>query len=288
MTAARRLPLLLLAAIALLLATSPASDAAPSRGVPSLLAQPAEGEEPPQPEPPEPSEGEGEEAEDEAEDEEEGEPPAPSGQPTAEQTAEEPEDEDEKWDVTAPPGPREEVTLDVREGTWMSLDVSPDGREIVFDLMGDLYTLPIGGGEARALTSDIAWQMQPRYSPDGRHIAFASDQGGGDNLWIMDRDGSNPRQVSKESFRLLTQPEWTPDGEFLVGRKHFTSTRSAGAGEMWLYHRSGGDGLQMTKKRTEQKDTGEPAFSPDGRYLYYSDDVTPGEVFEYRVEGDSV
>ena len=211
--------------------------------------------------------------------------PAPEGaepEAAAEGDEEEKEDEKPKWDVNAPPGPREEVTIDVREGTWMSLDVSPDGKEIAFDLLGDIYVIPIAGGEARALTSDIAWQMQPRYSPDGRHIAFTSDEGGGDNLWIMDRDGSDHRQVSKESFRLLNQPEWTPDGEFLVGRKHFTSQRSAGAGEMWLYHRGGGDGVQMTKRRTEQKDTGEPAFSPDGRYLYYSDDVTPGEVFEYN------
>ncbi|HEX9669516.1 MAG TPA: amidohydrolase family protein, partial [Thermoanaerobaculia bacterium] len=192
------------------------------------------------------------------------------------------EKEEEKWDVNNPPGPKEEVTIDVTTGTWMSLDVSPDGKEIVFDLLGDLYAVPIGGGEARALTNDIAWQEQPRYSPDGKKIAFTSDQGGGDNVWIADRDGKNPQQVSKETFRLLNSPDWSPDGEYIVARKHFTSQRSAGAGEMWLYHRSGGEGLQLTKRRTQQKDSGEPAFSPDGRYLYYSDDATPGEIFEYN------
>ena len=195
---------------------------------------------------------------------------------------EEAEKEEEKWDVNNPPGPKEEVTIDVTTGTWMSLDVSPDGQEIVFDLLGDLYAVPIGGGEARALTNDIAWQEQPRYSPDGKKLAFTSDQGGGDNVWISDRDGKNPQQVSKETFRLLNSPDWSPDGEYIVARKHFTSQRSAGAGEMWLYHRSGGEGLQLTKRRTQQKDSGEPAFSPDGRYLYYSDDSTPGEVFEYN------
>ena len=54
-----------------------------------------------------------------------------------------------KWDVNDPPGAETDVAIDVREGTWMSLDVSPDGAEIVFDLLGDLYTVPIGGGEAR-------------------------------------------------------------------------------------------------------------------------------------------
>jgi imidazolonepropionase-like amidohydrolase/dipeptidyl aminopeptidase/acylaminoacyl peptidase len=189
---------------------------------------------------------------------------------------------DEKWDVNNPPEPFKEIPIDVTEGTWLSLDVSPDGKEIAFDLLGDLYTIPIGGGEARALTNDVAWQMQPSYSPDGKHIAFTSDQGGGDNIWVSDRDGKNPRQVTKETFRLLNSPNWTPDGEYIVARKHFTSQRSLGAGEMWLYHRSGGGGLQMTKKPNDQKDAGEPVFSPDGRYLYFSQDTTPGPIFEYN------
>lgn len=206
--------------------------------------------------------------------------PAPANATAPASEAEKKKDE-KKWDVMNPPGPSHDVDIDVTSGTWMSVDVSPDGKEVAFDLLGDIYTIPIGGGEAKAITSGVAWDMQPRYSPNGKWIAFTSDRSGGDNIWIMNRDGSSPKQVSKESFRLLTQPAWTPDSEFLVARKHFTSERSLGAGEMWLYHRSGGDGLQMTKKRTDQKDTGEPVFSPDGKYLYFSDDVTPGGVFEY-------
>ncbi|MEE8411378.1 MAG: amidohydrolase, partial [Acidobacteriota bacterium] len=103
------------------------------------------------------------------------------------------EEEEDKWDVDNPPGEHYEIEIDTDEGTWMSLDVSPDGEEIVFDLLGDLYTIPIGGGEAEALTSGFAWDMQPRYSPDGTSIAFTSDRGGGDNIWVMDRDGSDPR-----------------------------------------------------------------------------------------------
>lgn len=186
-----------------------------------------------------------------------------------------------KWDVQNPPGPSRDIPIDVTQGTWMTVDVSPDGRTIVFDLLGDIYVMPIDGGEARGIASGVAWDMQPRWSPDGRHIAFTSDRGGGDNIWVMDADGSNPTQVSKETFRLLNQPEWSPDGEFIVARKHFTSSRSLGAGELWMYHRSGGGGVQMTERRTQQKDTGEPAFSPDGRYLYFSDDATPGGTFEY-------
>ncbi len=188
-----------------------------------------------------------------------------------------------KWEVAARHGPGHDAPIDTRRGTWMSLDVSPDGREIAFDLLGDLYTIPISGGEARALTTGGAWDMQPRYSPNGREIAFTSDRGGGDNIWVMNRDGSAPRAITHETFRLLNQPDWSPDGNMIVARKHFTSARSLGAGEMWLYHRSGiGSGVEMTKARTKQKDSNEPAFSPDGRMLYFSDDATPGGIFEYN------
>jgi imidazolonepropionase-like amidohydrolase/Tol biopolymer transport system component len=190
--------------------------------------------------------------------------------------------DEKKWDVNNPPGPHHDVSIDVTEGTWLSLDVSPDGREIAFDLLGDIYTVPIGGGEAKALTTGVAWDMQPRYSPNGKWIAFTSDRAGGDNVWIMNRDGSKPQQVTKESFRLLNSPNWSPDSEYIVARKHFTAERSLGAGEMWMYHRSGGEGLQLTKKRNDQKDSGEPAFSPDGRYLYWSEDTTPGGTFQYN------
>ncbi len=193
---------------------------------------------------------------------------------------------EEKWDVNAPVGlgSAHEVAIDVDEGTWMSLDVSPDGKEIVFDLLGDLYTIPIAGGTAKPLTHDLAWQEQPAYSPDGKRIAFTSDQGGGDNLWTIDRGGKDPRQISKETFRLLNSPAWTPDGNYLAGHKHFSTTRSLGSGEVWLFHRGGGGGIALTKRPNEkfQKDIGEPAFSPDGRYLYFSRDATAGNNFEYN------
>ncbi len=190
------------------------------------------------------------------------------------------------WRVDAPPGPRTKIAIDTRKGTWMSVDVHPSGKALVFDLLGDLYELRfVGKGaspEARALTSGMAWDMQPRYSPDGRHIAFTSDRGGGDNIWLMERSGDHPRAVTTESFRLLNSPVWSPDGRFIAARKHFTSRRSLGAGEIWLYHRDGGAGVQMTKRANDQKDLGEPAFSPDGRFLYFSRDATPGKRFEYN------
>jgi Tol biopolymer transport system component len=253
---------------ALLLSTSALAQSPPSPR-PTPAGQPDQQGPEPQPQPSEP-------VQDSAQAEPAATPPRPEPAATPEKAPEKP-----KWDVNNPAGPKRQVSIDTATGTWMSVDVSPDGREIVFDLLGDIYVMPISGGEARALATGIAWDMQPRYSPNGRWIAFTSDRGGGDNIWIMDRNGANPKQVTKETFRLLNQPTWSPDSEFIVARKHFTSTRSLGAGEMWMYHRAGGDGVQLTKKRTEQKDSGEPALSPDGRYLYFSDDATPGAVFEY-------
>ena len=168
------------------------------------------------------------------------------------------------------------------EGTWMNLDVSPDGQTIVFDMLGDIYSLPISGGKAKVLRSGIPFEIQPRFSPNGKQISFTSDAGGGDNIWVMDTDGKNAKQITKEDFRLLNNAVWMPDGNYLVARKHFTSGRSLGAGEMWQYHITGGSGTQLTEKRNDQKDVNEPSISSDGKYMYYCEDVTPGNVFEYN------
>lgn len=186
------------------------------------------------------------------------------------------------WDVSASAGRTTLARFTVDEGTWMDLDVSPDGRQIVFSLLGDIYLLPIEGGNARRISSGMAWDVQPRFSPDGRQIAFTSDRGGGNNLWRMDVDGRNPVAVTQERFRLLNNPAWTPDGQYLIGRKHYTAERSLGAGELWMYHIGGGEGLQLTRKKNDQQDLGEPAVSPDGRYVYFSEDITPGPYFEYN------
>jgi Tol biopolymer transport system component len=190
----------------------------------------------------------------------------------------------DKWDVSNPPGEAKTVSIDTRSGSWMSLDVSPDGKTIAFDLLGDIYLLPMTGGEARAINSGLAWSMQPRFSPDGSEIAFISDAGGGDNIWIMQADGSQAEQLTSEDFRMLNNPYWSPDGSYIAARKHFTTTRSLGTGEIWLYHRDGGSGVAVVERPSEkhQKELGEPAFSPDGRYLYFSVNSTPGEMTTSR------
>jgi imidazolonepropionase-like amidohydrolase/Tol biopolymer transport system component len=192
------------------------------------------------------------------------------------------------WDITDPPGPKRAVEVSVDEGTWMSLDVSPDGKTIAFDLLGDVFLLPIKGGEATAIASGAAWQMQPRFSPDGSKIAFASDAAGTSNLWVMNADGSSPRAISDEQFHTLNNPTWTADGNYVAGRKNYTTWRSLGTGEIWLYHLSGGKGAPLVERRspTLQKELGEPIFSDDGKYLYYTENVTPGDLFVYAQDSN--
>lgn len=200
----------------------------------------------------------------------------------------------DSWNVNDPDysASAKKATIDTREGTWMSLDVSPDGKRVAFDLLGDIYEIPIGGGEARSLTSGHAWDMQPRYSPDGKRIAFTSDRAGGDNIWTLELDGGDLHQVTYEQFRLLNNPTWSPDGQYIAARKHFTTSRSLGTGEIWLYHASGTDsqsGQQVVERPSEtfQKEQGEPMFTPDGSGIYYTLNTTPGDTFIYHQDSNT-
>lgn len=192
-----------------------------------------------------------------------------------------------KWDVNNPPGKFTDFNFTTDEGTWMNLDVSPDGKTIAFDMMGDIYTIPISGGKAKTLRTGLSFDVQPRYSPDGKHILFTSDAGGGDNLWMMKSDGTDIKQITKEKFRLVNNGTWVDGSDYVIGRKHFTSQRSLGAGELWMYHITGGSGIQITKRKNDQQDVNEPCVSTDGQYVYFSEDVYPGGYFQYNKNPNS-
>jgi len=199
------------------------------------------------------------------------------------------DDDSQEWSVQEPPGTWQPIEIDTDEVTWSTVTVSPDGAWLVFDLLGDLYRLPIDGGEAESLTEGIAWDFQPEFSSDGERIAFISDRSGAENVWIMDAAGGDPVQVTEERQNLLHNPAWTPDGDFIAARKAWVSTRSIPAGSIWLYHRGGGAGVELVERlhgEQSQKNIAEPAFSPDGRYLYYSQDTTSGSVWQYNKDAN--
>ena len=145
--------------------------------------------------------------------------------------AEDSTSEEEGWDVLAEHGPVHSATIDTDEGTWMSVTIHDE--TVVFDLLGDLWSIPLNGGDATRLTSGAAWDSEPRFSPDGRRLAFVSDGGGNEQLWVMNADGTNPEQVTDEETARVTDPVWDPDGPWLLGRRRTVDTRSIGVTELW-------------------------------------------------------
>ena len=177
--------------------------------------------------------------------------------------------------------PARKLEFAAERGSWISLDVSPDGQTIVFDLLGDLYTLPISGGKATRLTSGMAYDAQPRFSPDGKQVVFVSDRSGGDNVWIMSLDRQDTVQITKGNDNLYNSPEWTPDGRYVVASR---TEGLGGAAKLWLYHREGGAGVQMFGSAPSggaPAPSGPPGapdplkvlgatFGPDPRYVWYA------------------
>jgi Tol biopolymer transport system component len=182
---------------------------------------------------------------------------------------------EKKKEEPLPLKPNRKIEFTTDEGTWLSLDVSPDGKSIIFDLLGDLYVMPFTGGEARKITTGMAFSNQPHYSPDGQWIAFISDRSGSENVWISKPDASDPKQLSHDEQVEFASPSWTPDGQYVIAARQ--SQFPFQNFELWMYHIKGGAGVQVTKFRA--KPDAKPrdwthtigaSASPDGRYLYYT------------------
>ncbi|MGH7492276.1 MAG: amidohydrolase family protein [bacterium] len=173
--------------------------------------------------------------------------------------------------------PERTISFNTGEATWMSLDVSPDGKTIVFELLGDLYTLPTAGGKATRITSGLALDTQPRFSPDGKRIVFVSDRSGNENLWLLEfgktiadttaaADSTGLKALTKGPNGAYASPEWTPDGNYIIASKQ---TIGLGVNHLWMYHVDGGSGIDLLTKEKERNAMG-AAFGPAGRYIYFS------------------
>lgn len=192
---------------------------------------------------------------------------------------------DEKKPKTLTLKPERKVTFTTDEGTWISVDPSPDGKAILFELLGDIYTIPPSGGKAQLLIGGMSNDTQPVYSPDGKWIALLSDRDGGENLWVCKSDGTGFKQLSKETQATFISPAWSPDSGFIAVSRITPQSRTA---EIWMYHRDGGSGVQVTKAATAENTP--PAerlshlgarFSPDGKHLYYT---RRKGLFSYNVQ----
>ena len=155
------------------------------------------------------------------------------------------------------------LDINTDQGTWMSLDVHPDGSKLLFDLLGDIYELPIQGGKATRITEGLAFDSHPKYSPDGNSILFLSDRSGGNNAWIIDRKKEDTLQLTKGNTFKMQSADWSPDGNYVVVSK---GTRNF---KLHLYHKDGGKGTQLISEPENLK-TSEPTFSADGRHIWFS------------------
>jgi Tol biopolymer transport system component len=167
--------------------------------------------------------------------------------------------------------PKRKISFNTQQGTWISVDVHPEGKTLIFDLMGNLYTIPITGGKATQITEGMAYDVHPRYSPDGKSIVYISDKSGSDNVWTMHLETKEDKQLTKDKNKYYASADWSPDGNYIAG---VSGRRNM---KLHLYHKDGGSGAQLIKepKGLNDKDpknlkTIDPAFSADGKLIYYS------------------
>ncbi len=173
--------------------------------------------------------------------------------------------------------PARNIKFDTDEGTWLSLDLSPDGKTIIFDLLGDIYKMPAEGGPATPIVQGLPFDAQPVFSPDGHSIVFISDRLGTDNIWMMAADGRGLRQISfqHENNVTFSSPEWSPDGKSIYASFFRASINGY---ELWQYSIDGKDSSEPVKlfrasdKQAPDRHVSRLGAMPskDGHYLYYA------------------
>ena len=172
--------------------------------------------------------------------------------------------------------PTRTLAFTTKVGNWMSSDVSSDGKTIAFDLLGDIYTMPMAGGKATALTRGMGFDAQPRFSPDGEKIVFVSDRTGGYNLWTISVDRKDTVQITTGNTTEYESPVWTPDGKYIIASR---------GPRLWLFPATGGAGIQLIRDSASAGRAGAPvvgggaadvtreegpAFGKDARYIWFA------------------
>ena len=165
--------------------------------------------------------------------------------------------------TSLPLKPERQIKFNTKEATWMSVDVSSDGNTIAFDLLGDIYTIPISGGKATQVTKGMAYETHPRFSPDGKKILFTSDRSGSDNIWYIDMEKQDTIQLTKDATEDFPGAVWTPDGNYIIASKGRRLPK------LFMYHKDGGGGIGLNDQLGGIKTT-DPYMSADGNTVYYS------------------
>ncbi len=179
-----------------------------------------------------------------------------------------------------PQGKTRVVDFTTDEGTFLSLDVAPDGRWVVFDLLGALYRMSMAGGAATPLTENAGQSLNfhPAISPDGKRIAFISDRQGQNNVWLVDADGAHPRAVLLDRETRFMHPAWAPDGKSIVAVRVFPTPGRGWhrqTSELWRLPLDGSAPAKLLGSRLTHYDA--PSFSHDGKQLYFHVSYSTGD-----------
>ena len=171
--------------------------------------------------------------------------------------------------------PTRTLAFTTKVGNWISSDVSSDGKTIAFDLLGDIYTMPITGGKATAFTRGMGFDAQPRFSPDAKKIVYVSDRSGGYNLWTISVDKRDTVQITTGNTNTYESPIWTTDGKYII------ATRGS---KLWLFPATGGAGIQLIRDSATAAAGGRgggagadvgreegPAMGKDPRYIWFAE-----------------
>jgi len=157
---------------------------------------------------------------------------------------------------------------------WLrDAEISPDGSAIAFTYKGDIFTVPVQGGDAVRLTSQPTYETAPVWSPDGRSIAFASDRFGNFDVFMVNADGSSP-QWKRLTFNSAseTPQAFTPDGKEVLYSAAIQDPASSAVfpsgrmTELYAVNTS-----SLVRRQVLATPASEISWAPDGKSFVYQD-----------------
>jgi Tol biopolymer transport system component len=169
------------------------------------------------------------------------------------------------WTMNQDGADKQQVTH--MSATAIFPDFSPDGSKIVFcagtsTFARDIYVVNSDGSDLTRLTSGVGNNVYPAFSPNGHKIAFTSNRTGTSQVWLMNADGSNQRQLTFDSQPKDQVPDWSPNGSKIayLADTHGIADMGNSWGDIWVMNANGSHQHQITHDATDYG----TAWSPDG------------------------